>query len=152
MATQLYNSPAEILAVALIAEGIVSDPTGTGEWPCHYAEEPDGPDSPDEVVTVYDTTGRVDGSSMHGGDLWEHQGFQVRIRASTHRRGWRKADEVQQTLARGILLENLTISGKTYVLYCAGDVGAIIALGKQAPNSTRRAWTINGTIAVRATN
>lgn len=153
MATQLQHSPARILSVALIAETVVTAPTGDpaedAAWPCHYAEEPD---KPDDCVTIYDTVGKQFGGNMHDGSLFAEQGFQVRVRANGHDRGWRKADELQQTLARGLYLENLTIESKTYVLYCVGDVSEVNVLGKEAPTSNRRLYTINGTLAIRATN
>lgn len=151
MSVELTHSPAEILAVALIAEGVVTTPTGlvTDLWPLHIAEEPD---RPDDCLTVYDTVGQQDGSSMHGGYLWEQQGFQLRVRASTHRIGWKKADQLRTTLAQSVYFENVTIEAKTYVLYCAGDVGPILALGKESQTSTRRIFTINGRLSIRATN
>lgn len=152
MATQLYHSPAEILVQALVNKGVVGDARGTGNWPCHYAEEPDGHGIHDDVVTIYDTQGKIDGYSQHDGYVWEHQGFQVRIRSNTFRKGWRKADELLQTMSRSINLETITLDNRTYLLYCVGEVGPIMNVGKEAPNSSRRIWTINGTLAIRATN
>lgn len=152
MATELYHSQCEILVQALVNKGVVTDARGTGNWPCHADEEPDGEGAPDDVVTVYDTQGKVDGSSQHDGYLWQHHGFQVRIRSNTKRKGWRKADELLQTMSRSILLETITLDDRTYTLYCAGEVGPILSVGKEAPNSSRRIWTINGTLAIRATN
>lgn len=148
MATQLLHSPAEIVATALIVEQTGTSPLHDDEdWQVHYADEPD---LPDNVITVYDTTGKADGASMHDGYVWEHQGIMVRVRAATHRQGWRKADEVRETLARGLYYENVTINQSTYQLVCMGDVGSILPNGKESPNSARRVFTINCTVAIRA--
>lgn len=148
MPVQLLHSPAEIVATALLLEGTGTSPLMDNEdWQIHYSDEPD---LPDNVITVYDTTGKADGSSMHDGYVWEHQGIMVRIRASTHRIGWRKADEVRETLARGIYYETITLNASTYKLVCVGDVGSIVPNGKEAPNSARRVFSINCTVAIRA--
>ncbi|MEM3120687.1 MAG: hypothetical protein QXZ57_07215 [Nitrososphaerota archaeon] len=148
MTTQLLNSPAEILCRALVDTGAVTEAGAGGSWPCHYAEEPDGPGTPDDVVTLYDTQGRIDGYDQHFGGVFEHHGFQVKVRSNTIRKGWRKADQLLQTLARDIYLKQVNIESSSYLIHSIGDVGPILSLGKE-PNTARRVWTINGTITIR---
>src|SRR5688572_3973753 len=86
----LIYSPAEVIRKLLIdlGHGFASTTASPTDWSAYVDGEPDVPDS---CITVYDTEGRKSGRTMTDGEIQEHHGFQIRIRAARHSSGYRKA-------------------------------------------------------------
>lgn len=148
MPNTLSHSPADIVAQLLIRDSIGADPdvSPLGSWPVYVGGEPN---TPDNCLTVYDTAGSDDGSSMIDGELFGHSGVQIRIRAKDHRTGWTKADALQTHLAEGVLDEIVTVQSTTYLVHCFARIGDVLALGKDAPTSKRSLFTVNALVSVK---
>lgn len=145
MPSTFPHSPADVIRHLLVAKGCGTLPSDGGDWPIYVASEPDGPDN---CVTVYDTQGQDDGRSMHTGELWNHNGFQVRVRARDHSSaGWPKADEIQTVMAEEVYQDYVTIGDETYFVHAVTRIGDPIPLGKETPSSKRNLYTINATFA-----
>lgn len=141
----MQHSPADITAQVLIDAGQCTDPTDEDTWPVYVSDEPN---TPDNCVTVFDTTPTDDGNSMVDGEEMGHFGLQVRVRAETHAVGWDKADELVTFLTQGVYDRNVTIDGVDYLVDCYAGANGPLALGKEAPHSKRRVFTINVTAAM----
>src|SRR5438132_8051410 len=117
MAT-LQHSPADIISRLLIAvaSDMLTDPSlvPLQAWPCYVSREPD---VPDDVVTIYDTMGRDDGQVMNDGELQEHPGIQIRIRATRPDIGYDKARTIATTLDKGIYANRITVDGVSYLVH-----------------------------------
>lgn len=142
MANTLTHSPARIIRQLLIDLGLGSN---GGTWPVFYAMEPNAPDN---CISVFDTTGTSDGRSMIDGELFGHEGFQVRVRAQDHDTGWTKADAIQKGLAEDVSLETVTVASSRYTVYAVTRISDVLPLGRQVPQSMRSIFTINATLAV----
>jgi hypothetical protein len=151
------DSPADVLSWHLVSNlGVGTDP-GAEEvpssrvWPVQAKSEPD---EPDDCITVYHTTGNVDGRSPHDGSVWEHLGFQVKVRGATHRSGYVKANEVRDALAdvTRSYWKTVTVPAETgtagtgYRLETV-DPGPVLDLGKET-TSPRYVFTINGLMTI----
>jgi hypothetical protein len=142
VSSPLLHSPADVLRRLFIAVGLGTNPTASplGTWPIYATGEPG---SPDEVLTVYDTAGSSDGRSMVDGEMFQHYGFQLRIRAATAKRGYEKAESIRRQMAEVIYNEVVTIDDAVYRIPCIVRIGDVLALGKETPQSKRSLFTIN---------
>ncbi len=152
MSVALAHSPADVVARLLVALGAGSDPEDTdsdtgrpvGAWPVSVAGEAD---SPDNVITCYDTAARSDGRSMIDGEQWEHHGILIRVRAKDHPTGQAKARAVRKTLDEGVLDYTITIGGSSYLVHSFSGT-SIMTLGKEVPSSKRSLFTINCLVTI----
>lgn len=149
MANDFESSPADVLAALLVSAGLGTDPSDDGGWPVFATSEPD---SPDEVITVYDTTGKSDGRLHVTGESTAHFGFQIRVRSLLPADGWLKADSIRNWLALGVYQDNVTLGSKNYLVHAATNIGQVLSLGKEVPASRRSLFTLNGYIVLRQTN
>lgn len=149
MANTLLHSPADILKAALVGLGGAVAPTNPpADWACYSEGEPD---LPDRCVTVYTTQGTDDGRLMTDGELQQHYGVQVRVRADRHAVGYAKAAAIRALIsdrAGGLYDYAVTLDGTSYLVHCAAKVGQVLALGKEVPKTKRSLFTVNATITV----
>lgn len=143
----MTHSPAHIIRQMLVDLGIGSDPdlATLGDWPCYDGAEPE---NPDDVITIYDTTGLQDGRAMFDGELLQHHGVQARIRGQDAPTAWAKADAVQTAFAQTVYDERVTIGANSYFVLCLGKISQVLAVGRE-PNSRRSVFTINAVAAIR---
>lgn len=151
MPQTLTHSPADVLRWLLIAKGVGSDPTiqPLGNWPIYAADEPDGIGVPDNVITVYDTDGTDEGRIMIDGEPQGHNGFQVRVRASDHKTGYAKIDEVWTVLGKEIYDDAVILDGIVYLVHSANKIGDPIPLGKEVGETKRRLFVLNAVLSLK---
>lgn len=147
----LANSPADILAhlLADLDQGVVPMDGVTyanGDWPIYVAGEPS---APDDVVTLYDTTGRQQGRDMVFGQVFEHHGVQVRVRATDHEAAYVKCRELAVKMDTGIYQDGVTVGANRYVVQCVDRQSDCFSLGRNAPTDNRRLFTVNVMVVVR---
>jgi hypothetical protein len=147
--TLLY-SPADVIRQMFIDLQQGSDPAGNTAWPVYAADEPS---TPDNVITVYDTDGRDDGRTMPDGERQEHHGFQVRVRADDHPTGYAKARAIAVALDQSVTQRSVNLAGGQgthgYVVWSVSRTSDVLALGKEAPDSRRKLFTVNGVAHIR---
>lgn len=156
----LLHSPSEVVRQVLVDLGLATLPATPQPrtWPAYVGFEPDGVGVPDDVVTVYDTQGSGGARSMaDGGSLFGNYGVQIRFRSTEHRTGWRKADEVQTTLAEHESLAategrivTVTDSDGTetlYALFAFVGIGDVLRIG-QEPGGRRCLFTLNAQVVL----
>ncbi len=141
MAITAYSA-ADILIELLVQAGTLARVTAgqpVAEWPGYAAEEPD---KPDNCVTLYDTDAgdnyREGISLKVGGPA----GIQVRVRGTTHRVAYSKAQEVNDVLAQ-VVRRGVSIGTKYYLVTGCTDFGNLIPLGKDSPTSSRSIVVFN---------
>lgn len=142
----LDHSPADIVRALLILKGVGSPPSFSQEWPIYAAGEPG---RPDEIITVFDTTGMEDGRSMIDGEIHTHFGFMVRVRGRDHDSAWTKAIEIRALLSEGVRHDTVVIAGTSYFIYNITRIGAVLTMGKESPSSKRSLCTLNAFLVVR---
>lgn len=135
----LENSPAHIIARLLVELGLATLATDNGLWPVYVTNEPS---TPDNCITIFNTTGKDGGRSMIDGALLGHSGFQVRVRSHNHSTGWTKADAIQRDLAENVYDETVHVGDKNYLVHCVSNIGDVMDLGTDS-SSKRVLFTIN---------
>lgn len=144
---QLVDSPADIVAQVLIQLSLGTDPSLNLAWPVYSTNQPS---VPDDCLTVCDTAEVKDGRTMKDGESLVHFGFQVMVRSSDYS-GWAKAQAVRTALDSGVKDSHVTVGSSTYNVSCVAKTN-LMSLGKDAPNSKRSLFTVNGTTAIQRTS
>ncbi len=139
------HSPADILRWAMISYGILTDPSLGTAWPCFTSIEPN---TPDRLVTTFDTVGDLQARVQIAGDQIEKYGVQIRIRASSHEDGWAKGSAIISLLDRDIRRDSITIGSSTYCIQSVHRKSSLVELGKELQITKRHLWTINCTLTV----
>lgn len=145
MSSLLNHSPAEIIRQLIIDLSLGTMPTDRDDWPVSVDAEPD---SPDNCITITDTTGHDDGQHQPTGELREHYGIQIRIRAVTHPVGWVKTNTLRKTLSENVYLQGVSVqrSGETatyYTVHALGGFSSVLRMGKDIRTSKRRLFSLN---------
>lgn len=154
MSGSLNHSQAHIIRDLLVVLGLGTDPGDNDSWPIYVGREPNTPDS---VVTVYNTTPILSGRRAVDGIVMEHYGIQVRVRDADPRDGFNKAEDLKTAMDETIALNNVTIEdtdgtgSSTYKVYTVNRKSGIHDLGKQVDSSKRNLFTINAVVALRQT-
>ncbi len=146
MAGLLANSPAEIIANLLVNKAYGTDPSLNQTWPIEVADEPD---SPDNVITIYDTGSISSGRSMVDGQQLEHYSIQIRVRSQTHPVGWTKINQIAKGMDENIYLDTVTIGSNVYKVHAISRRGGIFPLGKEYPQSQRSLFVVTGQCSIR---
>lgn len=151
MTGSLTFSPADVVAQLLIDLGLGTDPTESGDWPVFVSEEPD---TPDDVITIYDTVGTREGRSQIDGEVQEHEGIQIRIRSTDYDTGHRKTDAIKVAVDITTYRNTVGISsvlGTGTMQYFVQAISRISMTGglKESPTSKRNVFTINAVVALR---
>lgn len=144
MSSATTHSPADIIRYLLVQLGLGTLPSSNGAWPIYALDEPDSPDS---CITVYDTTGVLDGHSLIDGEMGIHEGIQVRVRAPTKLVARAKAITILNALA-AVGLTSVTIASNVYAVYAVTPSGPALDAGVEQGTS-RVLSTINAVVALR---
>lgn len=144
------RSAAEVVRQLLIDRGVAvagtyAANTYTGQpWPAFASAEPD---EPDECITVYDTTAQSDGRIAFTGEVAEHPGIQIRVRAKDHLTGQVRAELIRTSLA-AVYDALVTISSTAFLVRSFYRFGGILAIGKDSPRTRRSLFTMNMMMAL----
>lgn len=151
----MTDSPADVLRHYLVARSLATMGGAGGEWPAFCAGEPG---SPDNCITVYDTTGTEAGRPMiDGGDVGP-EGIQIRVRGTTHAVGWAKASAIKENLESSSVSVGpyhygpMTVNGRSYRIQCVVGIGNVIPLGKMVPENRLSLFTLNAMIRIEDLN
>lgn len=145
MALDDQHSRARILAQLIVDLGIGTVFNSGQNWATHWSKEPD---QPDNSITVYDATTQDDGRTMTDGERQEHPGWQVRVRATTHELGYRKAREIALKFDQVVLYNLVTIDSKIYLVHCINRRTDVFSLGEEMGVSKRKLFTFNGVCVI----
>jgi hypothetical protein len=154
-------SPCDLIKLWLIAEGLGVDPaTSVADWPVYTDVMPDndttGSTIQDDVITVYDTQGMLDGRYMHSSlkKTVQHPGVMIRIRGnrvavggvSPKLRAYNKAKAIFDALD-GLLRYSVTVSSVQYIIHDFKKTSDLIPLGIEGDSQRRYRYSMNGVIS-----
>ena len=78
------------------------------------------------------------------------EGFQIRVRATSHQVGWQKMDAIRTALeAYYQQTVPLGTTAHRYLVHCFSNIGNILPLGKETPTSDRVLFTLNAVTPIR---
>ena len=118
-----------------------------GTWPVFVANTPD---SPDNCLTVFETTGVQNGREMIGGAYFEQKGLQILVRSNTYPVGDSKARDIAkdftETLSPYTLFQ--ADSNEYYRIHNISKSSGPIPAGRETEASKRYLFTINFTVTL----
>lgn len=151
MTGALTHSAAVIIQQLLIDLGLGTDPGDDDDWPV-YAYR--APDTPDEMISVHNTTGIHQGRLQINGEVVERYGFNIAIRDNVPETGYEKARAIAVALDESVNLRTVTITEvvgtatQAYTVYSISRASGPIDAGRE-PTSGRNLFTINATVALK---
>ena len=95
MSGNLDHSPDDIIRNLIIDLGDGTAPDDGSNWPVYCRKEPD---TPEDVITVYQAANVLHGKEHPTGVMAEHYGAQVRVRAADYYTGWDKIQNIAVSL------------------------------------------------------
>jgi hypothetical protein len=140
----LNHSPADVIRHLLVGLGYGRLPSGSGPWPISVGAEGA---SPDNFLTVYNTTARNLGRVMDG----ERQGLygiQIRVRGVDEPTAYAKAQAIAVGLD-GVAMRLVSLGGSEYVVWSVSRTTDPLALGYESPTSKRVLYTVNAVVSLR---
>lgn len=143
----MTHSPADVLRRLLVTLSHGTLPSAAGSWPISVAQEPD---DPDDDMTLYDEVGRKDGRAMASGEVYEHHGVQLQLRAAKFTEGYAKVSSVVGALDQDAEGAGVTVDASSYVVYAVSRPGTVNYLGHE-PESRRHVWTVSLLASIRQT-
>lgn len=149
MSGTLNHQPASIIRTLLVTLGLGTEPSASGSWPIFDTSEPD---TPDDVITMYDTAGRKQGRVMSNGELQETHGIQIRVRAANSVTGYAKARALAVAIDQSVLRATVTMGASEYLVQAISRTGDVLILGKESPTSRRSVYTINAFVTMWKSN
>lgn len=145
MSGPLNHSPARIVAQAIADLSLASFNATT--WGLYVGMLPD---TPDEAICVFNTTGVIQGRIQFTGETIEMHGVQVRIRGRYEEKTYAKARAIAVALDTQIRRTLVTIGSDTYRIFSFNRTSSVIPLGADSPTTKRRSFAVNGIVSVRA--
>jgi len=142
----LGNSPAEILRALLIDLGVGCLPSDELEWPIGVYEEIP---TPDNTITIYDTSGNLDGRIQSNGVYHEQYGIMVRVRGTKSPVGNLKARQISEVFDKSIRNNTVSIESNQYLVTTVNRKGGVMSLGWESPTSRRSLFTLNALMNVQ---
>lgn len=145
------DSPADIIAQLLVElrQGVAVDQLNWASqvWPVFVSKEPN---QPDNAITVQNTQGTDHGRLAYDGSLQQHFGIQIMVRCRDNPTGWRKTNDVRNTLAQSVYREVVTMpdSGLSYLVHAVARIGQVLDLGWDGSTSKRHLFTVNMQTAI----
>ena len=144
MTGTLTHRPNAIMRQLLIDQSLGSN-GDTTDWPVYAGREPD---TPDNVITVYNTSPVYQGRFMTNGEVQERPGIMIRVRGTTEAVMHTKIDAIRNALDKSINIQQVNVSTSIYIVHSVSRTSGPIFLGKDLPNSERNAATLNVTVAL----
>lgn len=141
----LSHSPADIVRYLLVNLSRGSLPEDEAAWPIYVSQEPDHPDS---CITVYDTSGIIEGRAQISGEIQEHYGIQIKVRAASPTVAYAKISEVNNWIDKSVRNNLVTIESSQYLVYAITRKGGILSLGKELSSSKRNLYTVNAIVSL----
>jgi hypothetical protein len=90
----LFHTPANIMQSHLVGAGVVSDPMTADTWPMFLDHLPDGYGL-DDACAVCDTTPIHEGRIQRTGEVCQHFGIQLSVRANDYETAWAKDQQIR---------------------------------------------------------
>lgn len=140
----LEYSTADIIRYLLFDLGLGTDPTLLGNWPVQVSNEPD---SPDNLIVVFDTAGVSSGRIQRSGEVVEQRGFMIQVRGTDHQTAWIKAEAIRSAIEEDVHNTLVQVESTTFIVYVINRHSGPIFLGRE-PGTNRVLFTINAVAAI----
>lgn len=139
------HSASQVVLQLLLDRSQVAAANSGDDWEVGWGLERDGPDN---SVTVFNTDPKDDGDVMTDGDSLQQFGIMLRVRSADQREGWKKASELSDYLAKGVLRAEVELDGVGYFIQCFSNIVGPLDNGYESPTSLRFIHTVNAYVNI----
>lgn len=146
MPGRLLHAVHDIIQQLMIDIGLGVEPSNGTDWEVYASTEPD---TPDNCLTVQQTTGVEIGNVSVDGKVLIHFGFQVRIRADGPTKGGAKANAIWNTLNEDVNWNTVTLDGTLYCIDMITTVGDVLYMGKFRPANRLDLYSVNALVDMK---
>jgi hypothetical protein len=136
-------TPAQALARYLRAEAVAAG-SATLDW---YVTVGSMPNARDNILTVYDTGGALDGRLHRIGKFVTHPGVNVRIRAVSYPLGWARGQMILAALER-MRNSPVIVDAETVLMQAFTLTSDLASMGTEETN-LRQHFSLNGTLTLK---
>lgn len=133
------DSPACVIQNYLINQGLATNPIDGGSWPVYCGLLPD---SPDNAIAVFDTTGISQGKAHVTGETFWNYGIQVMVRSKTESVGSAKVLAIYSDF-ENLRRHRLTLQGIRWQIDVINLPAGHTLIGYESEASRRRIYTMN---------
>jgi len=126
---EIIPSPADIVTRVFHSLKLGTDPGENGQWPIFVNVEPN---EPDDVITVQDTEGAMEGRLQFPGTISEKPGIQIRIRSRNPNPS--KPYQIRDAMDQTIRNNTVKVSGINYKLVSVSRQSNVISIGRDGNN------------------
>ena len=144
----MNHSPAYIIAQYFIDEGLLVDPSASGDWPVYVGVLPDENDVNHDAVGSIDTAPVKDGRVMEGGEVIFHEGVQLLLRATAYNSGYAKMNDLKDALEL-INRDTITISSSSYRLDNITLTSGIVTIAQEDGSKRRSLFSLNFLVTLK---
>lgn len=145
MGAALQHSVGRILSDLLINGDQGTIPADGEDWPTFHSWHPP---EPNNLVCVYVTSPDIHGRQMIDGEVQEHHGFQVKVRAEDNDTGDAKAQAIDRFLTTTVKRTLVTIGGQGYIIHAVTRRSGILPIGRDPAESQLDLFTINYVVSI----
>lgn len=142
MSGALTHPPSRIVHQLLLDQALGTDPADDAAWPIFYGLLPE---SPDNALATFDTSGVSAGKEMIGGRVVEGHGIQILARGLGS--PWAKLQAIATTLD-GLTRVSVTLESSTYSIQAFARRSNVMDLGMEDDASRRRLCSVNFTVTL----
>lgn len=139
----MIHAASQIILEYLISKNKATRASVNQAWPITYNNMPN---LPDNMLTLYDTLGRMDGRLMQDGKRITHPGILLRVRNLNGNEGFDKAREIAEFFD-SVAGDSVTFDSKTYKIHNISRTSDVIPLGQEAGKS-RSLFTVNAVVTI----
>ena len=136
----LSNDPADVIRRLVVTQGLATLPSVNSAWPANVNNEPN---SPDNCITFYNTTGMVKGRIQISGEFQDRPGIQIRVRGENYAVAYSKVKAVQTYLEETVLRTPISIGSSSYLVHSLTRNSDLLHNGKDVTSSKRYTFTVN---------
>lgn len=144
----MTESPARLVAAILKSAGLAGASSSVDWFPTVGSVPQQGRDN---LLTIFDTTGQLHGKTADAGEIYQHYGLQVRIRAADYATGWAKGQAIQDYLSglRGNMFFSSSppLDSGPYRVWSFNLTTPLVKIAEEEVNE-RQIFTLNGLIAI----
>lgn len=145
----LSHDPADIIRHALTDAALGTLPSEKLSWPANVNNEPNDPDN---CITVYNTTGTVQGRLQATGEFQDRPGIQIRVRGATYAVAYAKIKTIQTYLEETVARTVVLIGTSQYLVHSLNRTSDLLHNGKDVTSSKRYTFTVNYYVSITQEN
>lgn len=146
MSGSLSHAPSLIIAKLIQDLGLGTNPSASSAWPIYVDFSPD---TPDQLIVVFTSSGELKGKDHVVGEEAEHYGFQISVRSTSFSPGNSKARGIAIEFDEEVKYKEVSLEGSTYIISSIKRKSSVLNPTRNIQGSRRNLFTFHATTSIR---